>query len=69
MAFFFISVTTTASASAQPETVSSTQSSHPSASLSLSDGPATTDAALAALAAEAGLIDPPAKTHCSFLLV
>lgn len=53
------SVTTTASASAQPETVSSTQSSHPSASLSLSDGPATTDAALAALAAEAGLIDPP----------
>lgn len=56
---FFISVTTTASASAQPETVSSTQSSHPSASLSLSDGPATTDAALAALAAEASLIDPP----------
>ena len=31
----------------------------PSATLSLSDGPATTDAALAALAAEAGLIDPP----------
>lgn len=31
----------------------------PSASLaSTSDGPATTDAALAALAAEAGLIDP-----------
>ena len=54
------SVTTTAAASAQPETVSSTQST-PSATLSLSDGPATTDAALAALAAEAGLIDPPSE--------
>lgn len=52
------SVTTTAATSAQPETVSSTQST-PSATLSLSDGPATTDAALAALAAEAGLLDPP----------
>lgn len=54
------SVTTTAAASAQPETVTSTQST-PSATLSLSDGPATTDAALAALAAEAGLIDPPTE--------
>ncbi|XP_066994156.2 host cell factor 1 [Anabrus simplex] len=31
----------------------------PSATLASSDGPATTDAALAALAAEAGLLDPP----------
>ena len=58
------SVTTTAAASAQPETVSSTQST-PSATLSISDGPATTDAALAALAAEAGLIDPPEEAEAS----
>jgi host cell factor len=57
-------VTTTAAASAQPETVSSTQST-PSATLSISDGPATTDAALAALAAEAGLIDPPEEAEAS----
>ena len=55
------SVTTTAAASAQPETVSSTQST-PSATLSLSDGPTTIDAALAA---EAGLIDPPEETEAS----
>ena len=47
-----------ATTAAVTETVSQV-STTPSATLSLSDGPATTDAALAALAAEAGLIDPP----------
>ena len=49
---------TTTAATAQSETTPQVQTT-PSATLSRSDGPATTDAALAALAAEAGLIDPP----------
>lgn len=50
----------TAAAAVQPETSTVSSTTTPSASVSsISDGPATTDAALAALAAEAGLIDPP----------
>ncbi|KAG8236483.1 hypothetical protein J437_LFUL016631 [Ladona fulva] len=43
----------------QGMTLQSKQQRQPSATLAPTDGPATTDAALAALAAEAGLIDPP----------
>ena len=46
-------------AAGTPASLRQQESSTPSATLSLSDGPATTDAALAALAAEAGLIDMP----------